>query len=112
MDIYAAIYYCPHCNGRTILETPYDQWGAEVTCPVCLNPFQAPRDDVLHETLGDAREGTTMCFRCPSCETTPRCDTLRKGQPITGTTVVCLVCQQMIVIPSHGEAVARAYRPR
>ena len=107
MDVYAAIYFCPHCIGETLLETPFYQWGRDVTCPVCTNTFQSPRDDVLHEHAGDAREGVTMAFRCPSCASELRCDTIRRGQPITGTRVVCFRCQHILIIPGHGEAVAR-----
>lgn len=107
MVVYAAIYLCPQCDGPTLLETPYHQWGQDVTCPVCRSRFQAPRDDVLHEKAGDAREGVTMAFRCPGCDLTLRCDTRRAGEPITGTRVVCSGCRHVLIVPAHGEAVAR-----
>ncbi len=111
MDVYAAIYLCPYCDGATLLETPAYQWGRSVTCPVCHRAFEAPRDDILHEQAGDAREGVTMAFRCPSCDRELRCDTRRAGQPITGTRVVCLSCRHLLVVPPHGEAVARYLVP-
>jgi hypothetical protein len=107
MDVYAAIYLCPHCDGATLLETPYYQWGKCVRCPVCGGEFVAPRDDVLHEQAGDAREGVTMAFRCPGCNLPLRCDTMRAGGPITATCVVCFGCRHVLVVPGHGEAVAR-----
>lgn len=112
MDVYAAIYFCPHCPHDTLLETPYDQWGQDVTCPVCAQSFQAPRDDVLHERPSDTCEGTPMQFRCPICKGPLRCDTMYRGAPADGLGVVCRYCRYLILVPSHGEPVARMPIPR
>jgi hypothetical protein len=109
MDVYAAIYFCPCCSPGTLLETPASQWGTKVTCPICKATFRAPRDDVLHERAGDAREGVAMQFACPACERELRCDSLRDGQSIAGTRVVCLHCRHLIEVPPHGERVARLF---
>jgi hypothetical protein len=105
MDIYAAIYLCPNPLCQTLLETPSYQWGQDVTCPSCATWFEAPRDDVLHEHDGDAREGMPFRFRCPSCDAPLRCDSTRAGQPITGQRVVCLRCRQIIEVPGAGAAI-------
>jgi hypothetical protein len=110
MDVYAAIYFCPHCQPWTLLETPAYQWGRQVSCPVCEGRFQAPRDDVLLERDSHASEGVEMSFSCPSCERDLRCDSLRRGRPIRGARVVCLHCRHLIEVPPHGERVARRYR--
>lgn len=110
MDVYAAIYFCPHCHPFTLLETPAYQWERQVSCPVCDRRFQAPRDDVLLERDSHTSEGVQMSFTCPSCERDLRCDSLRRGRPISGLRVVCLHCRHLIEIPPHGERVARRYR--
>jgi hypothetical protein len=104
MDIYAAIYLCPNPRCQTLLETPSYQWDQWIACPACSASFAAPRDDVLHENEGDAREGTPFQFRCPSCHLSLRCDSMRWGQPITGQRVACPRCRQIIEIPSAGTA--------
>src|SRR5271155_5879462 len=80
MDIYAAIYYCPNTQCQVLLETPSSQWGQVVACPACATAFEAPRDDVLHEHEGDAREGQVFRFACPSCGAPLRCDLTRNGR--------------------------------
>ena len=102
MDIYAAIYLCPNPRCQTLLETPSYQWDQWINCPSCAISFEAPRDDVLHEHEGDAREGVAFHFRCPSCDFALRCDSTRLGRPIMGQRVACLRCRQIIEVPSAG----------
>jgi hypothetical protein len=106
MDIYAAIYWCPTPGCRHLLETPSHQWGQSVTCPACKTSFLAPRDDILHEHEGDAREGLVFRFRCPSCNDLLRCDSTRNGQSMRGQRVVCLRCRNLIEVPGGGSAVS------
>jgi hypothetical protein len=105
MDIYAAIYLCPNPRCQTLLETPSHQWGQRVACPACATSFEAPRDDILHEHEGDAREGVPFRFRCPSCHLSLRCDSTRAGRTMAGQRVVCLLCRQMFEVPGAGAAV-------
>lgn len=112
MDVYAAIYFCPHCRPGTLLETPAYQWGRLVSCPECHGQFQAPRDDVLHERDAETQDGVAMSFSCPSCEAELRCDSTRRGVPISGIGVVCLHCRHLIQVPPHGERVARSFASR
>ncbi|MFO0843049.1 MAG: hypothetical protein U0797_11740 [Gemmataceae bacterium] len=109
MDVYAAVYFCPHCHPFTLLETPAYQWGRQVACPV-VKPAFRPRDDVLLERDSHAAEGVEMGFTCPSCDKPLRCDSLRRGRPISGTRVVCLHCRHLIEVPPHGERVPRRSR--
>jgi hypothetical protein len=104
MDIYAAIYTCPNTVCRTLLESPSNQWGEMIACPACETRFLAPRDDILHEHAGDAREGQVIRFRCPSCHTTLRCDSTLQGHPMTGQRVVCNFCRNIIEVPGGGAA--------
>jgi hypothetical protein len=106
MDVYAAIYWCPTPGCGQLLETPSSQWGHAVTCPACKSSFEAPRDDVLHEHEGDAREGLVFRFRCPSCNELLRCDSQRDGRPMRGQRVVCLRCRNLIDVPGGGIALA------
>lgn len=103
LDLYACVYFCPHCLDGTLLETPYYQWGEDVHCERCDRTFEAPRDDILHEFAGDAREGTPFGFPCPSCAKLLRCDPTFRGTPTPGARVVCRACLHMITVPSHGE---------
>jgi hypothetical protein len=107
MDIYSALYYCPNAHCQVFLETPSSQWGQIVACPACKVEFVAPLDDVLHEHEGDAQEGQVFRFACPSCEAQLRCDSTRRGQPLTGRRVACRRCCQVIEIPAGGKAIAR-----
>jgi hypothetical protein len=110
MDIYAAIYLCPNPRCQTLFETPHYQWGQRVGCPSCASAFEAPRDDILHEREGDAREGLPFWFCCPSCSLSLRCDSTRAGRPMSGQRVVCLRCRQIIEVPGAGAA-ARGQAP-
>jgi hypothetical protein len=92
-DVYAAIYRCPGCL----------EWlDREVVCPCCGLSFLAPRDDVLHEMSGDAREGVPFGFACSSCGLPLQCDRTRQGQPLVGQRVVCFFCHHLIQVPSAG----------
>jgi hypothetical protein len=105
MDIYAAIYFCPNPRCQTLLETPRYQWSERVTCPSCSTSFEAPRDDILHEHEGDAREGIPFRFHCPSCYLPVCCDSTQSGRPMRGQRVVCPRCRQIIEVPGAGTAV-------
>jgi hypothetical protein len=111
MDIYAAVYFCPNTSCQALLESPSHQWGQGVSCPSCGRAFTAPRDDVLHEHAGDAREGQVFRFRCPSCDARLECDSTRGGQPMTGQRVVCLSCRNIIEVPGGGMSVAGRLAP-
>lgn len=102
-DVYSAIYHCPGC--LTLLETPSNQWGTQVACPAeaCRHVFTAPRDDLLHERAGDAKEGVPIDFPCPACGAALRCDTQRDGKPTTGHLAACLACRHVISLPASGE---------
>jgi hypothetical protein len=107
-DVYAAIYRCPAC--LTMLETPRHQWGQQVNCPVesCRHVFTAPRDDLLHRHVGDAREGVPFVFPCGGCGGSLRCDTLRDGQPTTGMLAVCVHCNHVVHVPASGKQFVRS----
>jgi hypothetical protein len=112
MDVYAAIYFCPNALCGSLLETPISQWGLPVTCPECLTLFDAPRDDLLHEHQGDAREGQVFRFACPACSALLRCDSTLNGLPMAGKRVVCLTCRHLIEVPPGGAAVGAPASPR
>lgn len=105
MDVFAAIYLCPGCQPRKLLETPSYQCGKEVVCPGCRLAFTAPLFNLIHELVGDYREGEVMRFECPACNGHLQCDTRREGKATAGLPVVCLHCLELISVPPYGERV-------